>query len=177
MSSIEYYFELYVASFIMWSFLMVFLFNLVKKSEFPMGDTALMAVSLTIFLFYLFSDLLIITVLGFDILHSSATYLFWFSSNLVCLLIILRLTNGAHLGKLTAKLYVIVGLTVNMLLFLVMHVDINVLLHYEHWWFWTFYSITVNVMDVMMIVALLTNKDFLGLLRCYRWGFETKQSA
>ncbi|WP_140394336.1 hypothetical protein [Pseudoalteromonas sp. A601] len=156
---------------------MVFLFNLVKKSAFPKGDTALMAVSLTIFLFYLFSDPLIITVLGFDILHSSVTYLFWFSSNLVCLLIILRLTSGTYLGKLPAKLYIIIGLTVSMLLFLAMHIDINVLMNYEPWWFWTFYSITVNVMDVMMIIALLTNKDFLGLLGCYRWVFETKQSA
>ncbi|MDP2633975.1 MULTISPECIES: hypothetical protein [unclassified Pseudoalteromonas] len=132
---------------------------------------------MTIFLFYLFSDPLIITAIGFDILHSSGTYLFWFTFNLACLLIILRLTSGANLGKLPAKLYVIIGLTVNMLLFLAMHIDINVLMHYEHWWFWTFYSITVNVMDVMMIIALLTNKDFLGLLGCYRWGVETKQSA
>ena len=35
MGSIEYYFGLYVASFIMWSFLMVFLFNLVKKENYP----------------------------------------------------------------------------------------------------------------------------------------------
>ena len=156
---------------------MVFLFNLVKKSASPKGDTALMSISLTIFLSYLFSDPLIISVFGFDILHSNATYIFWCSFDLVCLLVILRLTRGINLSKLPAKLYVITGLTVNMLLFLAMHIDINVLMHYEHWWFWTFYSITVNVMDVMMIIALLTNKDFLGLLGCYRWRVETKQSA
>jgi hypothetical protein len=30
-------------------------------------------------------------------------------------------------------------------------------------------------MDVMMIIALLTNKDFLGLLKGGRAVFETKQ--
>jgi hypothetical protein len=28
------------------------------------------------------------------------------------------------------------------------------------WWLWDFYTVTVNIMDLMMIVALLTNKDF-----------------
>lgn len=134
-----------------------------------------MSISLTIFLSYLFSDPLVITVFGFDILHSNATYIFWCSFDLVCLLVILRLTRGANLSKLPAKFYVIVGLTVNMLLFFSMHIDINVFMNYEPWWFWTFYSFTVNIMDVMMIIALLNNKDFLGLLKGVRAMFETKQ--
>lgn len=156
---------------------MAFLYNLVKKSAAPNGDGVLMWMSLAIFLSYLCSDPLLSLSVGVDIIYSINGYIIWAISDLVILLIILFITRKSRVQNLPAKLYVIVGLTVNMLLFLAMHVDINVLLHYEHWWFWTFYSITVNVMDVMMIVALLTNKDFLGLLRCYRWVFETKQIA
>ncbi len=168
---------LYLASLVMWSFLMVFLYNLVKKSAKPNGDKTLMWISLTIFLSYLCSDPLIISSLGFDLIHSQLTYLLWFFSDFICLFFIFLISKHFSINALPAKLYIAIGLTVNMLLFLAMHIDINVLMNYEPWWFWTFYSITVNVMDVMMIIALLTNKDFLGLLGCYRWVFETKQSA
>ncbi|WP_167850848.1 hypothetical protein [Pseudoalteromonas sp. KS88] len=177
MQFFQEYASLYLASLVMWSFLMAFLYNLVKKSAMPNSDGVLMWMSLAIFLSYLLSDPLLSLSVGVDIIYSINGYIIWAISDFVILLIILIITRKSRVQKLPAKLYVIIGLTVNMLLFLAMHIDINVLMHYEHWWFWTFYSITVNVMDVMMIIALLTNKDFLGLLGCYRWGVETKQSA
>ncbi|MFY8326416.1 hypothetical protein [Pseudoalteromonas sp. ZZD1] len=154
-----------------------FLFNLVKKSVTPNSDKTLMWISLSIFLFYLFSDPLIISVLGFDILHSQITYLFWFSFDLVCLIIILLISWKLNLSQLPAKLYITIGLTVNMLLFLGMHIDINYFYHYEHWWFWGLYSVTVNMMDVMMVVALLCNKDFLGLVRGYQFLTRSNRNS
>lgn len=159
---------LYLASLIMWSFLMAFLYNLVKKSATPNGDKTLMWISLTIFLSYLCSDPLMISSFGFDLVYSKVTYLIWFFSDLICLLIILLISGRISVILLPAKVYLTLGLTVNMLLFLGMHIDINYFQSYEHWWFWTLYSITVNAMDVMMVIALLCNKDYLGLLRGYQ---------
>lgn len=160
---------LYLASLVMWSFLMVFLYNLVKKSATPNGDKTLMWISLTIFLSYLCSDPLIISSLGFDLVHSQLTYLLWFFSDFICLFVILLISKHFSISALPAKLYIAIGLTVNMLLFLGMHIDINYFQSDEHWWFWGLYSVTVNIMDVMMVVALLCNKDFLGLLRGYQF--------
>lgn len=156
---------------------MAFLYNLVKKSATPNGDKTLMWISLTIFFSYFCSDPLMISNLGLDLVHSQVTYLLWFFFDLICLSTILLITNRVSVSEVPAKLYVMVGLTVNMLLFLGMHIDLNYLHHYEQWWFWSFYSVTVNLMDVMMVLALLTNKDFLGLLRGYKhYTRSNKQS-
>ena len=159
---------LYLASLVMWCFLMSFLYNLVKKSATPNGDKTLMWISLTIFVSYMCSDPLVISSLGFDLVHSQLTYLLWFYSDLVCLIIIILISKRLNVNSLPAKLYIAIGLTVNMLLFLGMHIDINYYYHYEHWWFWGLYSVTVNLMDLMMVLALLCNRDFLGLVRCYK---------
>ena len=154
---------------------MAFLYNLVKKSAAPNGDGVLMWMSLAIFLSYLLSDPLLSLSVGVDIIYSINGYLIWAVNDLVILFIILFISRGRTVQSYPAKLYVIVGLTVNMLLFFSMHIDINVFRNFEPWWFWTFYSFTVNIMDVMMVIALLTNKDFLGLLKGVRAMFETKQ--
>ena len=175
MQFFQEYTSLYLASLVMWSFLMAFLYNLVKKSAIPNSDGVLMWMSLAIFLSYLFSDPLLSLSIGVDIIYSINGYLIWAVNDLVILFIILFISRGRTVQSYPAKLYVIVGLTVNMLLFFSMHIDINVFRNFEPWWFWTFYSFTVNIMDVMMVIALLTNKDFLGLLKGVRAMFETKQ--
>ena len=48
-----------------------------------------------------------------------------------------------------------------------MYYDINYA-YTGDWWFWSFYTVTVNVMDIMMLIALFSNKDFLGLVRLYK---------
>ena len=69
--------------------------------------------------------------------------------------------------EVPAKLYIYTGLLVNTSLFLGMYYDINYTYTGE-WWFWDFYTITVNLMDMMMLIALFCNKDFLGLVKLYR---------
>ena len=49
-----------------------------------------------------------------------------------------------------------------------MYIDINILENTEEWWLWGFYTVTVNIMDAMMLIALFSNKDFLGLVKLYR---------
>ena len=91
----------------------------------------------------------------------------WALCDLFTLIVILLIARKQTIESFPAKLYVIIGLTVNMLLFIGMHIDINMVNRFDPWWFWSFYSVTVNVMDVMMIIALFCNKDFLGLVRGY----------
>lgn len=164
---IEQYFSAYLASLIMWGFMMAFLYNVVKKSSTPGNDATVMWMSLAIFLSYLVSDPLLNLSLGVDMMYSYKSYLIWALCDLFILVVILLIAKNKSIQRYPAKLYVIIGLTVNMLLFIGMHIDINFVNRFEPWWFWSFYSVTVNVMDVMMIIALFCNKDFLGLVRGY----------
>ncbi len=164
---IEQYFSAYLASLIMWGFMMAFLYNVVKKSSAPSSDPSVMWMSLAIFLSYLVSDPLLNLSLGVDMMYSYKSYLIWALSDLFILVVILLIAKNKSIKRYPAKLYVIIGLTVNMLLFIGMHVDVNMINLFEPWWFWKVYSVTVNVMDVIMIIALLCNKDFLGLVRGY----------
>ena len=161
------YFGIYLASLIMWGFMMAFLYNVVKKSSTPGSDATVMWMSLAIFLSYLVSDPLLNLSLGVDMMYSYKSYLIWALCDLFILVVIMLIAKNKSIQRYPAKLYVIIGLTVNMLLFIGMHIDINMFNRFDPWWFWSFYSVTVNVMDVMMIIALFCNKDFLGLVRGY----------
>lgn len=167
MELIEQYYSAYLASLIMWGFMMAFLYNVVKKSSAPGSNATVMWMSLAIFLSYLVSDPLLNLSLGVDMMYSYKSYLIWALCDLFILVVILLIAKNQSFHNCPAKLYLSIGLTVNMLLFIAMHIDINFIYRFEPWWFWSFYSVTVNVMDVMMIIALLCNKDFLSLVRGY----------
>ena len=167
MELLEQYFNVYLASLIMWGFLMAFLYNLVKKSSKPNNDATIMWLSFIIFFSYLLGDPLLNLSLGIEITSNFTGYLVWALLDFITLVIILFFTSRKSIRSYPAKLYIVVGISVNMLLFFTMYTDIALFEHYDPWWFWSFYSVTVNVMDVMMIIALLCNKDFLGLVRGY----------
>ena len=44
-----------------------------------------------------------------------------------------------------------------------MYIDGNVLENNKHWWFWEVFIYTVNLIDITMIVALIVDRDILGL--------------
>ena len=160
-------FGVYLAAFIMWGFLMSFLYNMVKKSSAPNGDKTVMWISLALFISYMMSDPLLNIALGYDMLDSSFAYVIWALSDLTILLIVWLIARKRNLAQAPAKLYVYTGLLVNSSLFLAMYFDINYA-YTGSWWFWDVYSITVNLMDIMMLIALFSNKDFLGLVKLYR---------
>ncbi|HCV05576.1 MAG: hypothetical protein CMK63_09135 [Pseudoalteromonadaceae bacterium] len=160
-------FGVYLAAFIMWGFLMSFLYNMVKKSSTPNGDKTLMWMSLALFISYMMSDPLLNIALGYNILDSSFAYMIWAVSDLLILLIISLIARGRKVTLVPAKLYIFTGLLINTSLFLGMYYDINYA-YTGDWWFWSFYTVTVNVMDIMMLIALFSNKDFLGLVRLYK---------
>ncbi len=59
--------------------------------------------------------------------------------------------------------YVIFGLSLNALLCLFIHIDLRVLWNSEPWWFWYFYTLAINTIDVIMVAALILDRDFLGM--------------
>jgi len=60
-------------------------------------------------------------------------------------------------------LYLISGLFINLLLTLCMHIDMFVYGNQDPWIFWDIYTIAVFVIDLLMVVALIVDRDFLGL--------------
>ncbi|KKM71681.1 hypothetical protein LCGC14_1428190 [marine sediment metagenome] len=87
-------------------------------------------------------------------------YIEWFMYDFITLLLII-LSHRFFSGISTATKYIYVGLVINSILYALIHIDLMVLWNREVWWFWTFYSFSVNIVDFLMIVALITNKDFL----------------
>lgn len=169
MELIEQYFNVYLASLIMWGFLMAFLYNVVKKSSSPGSDPTVMWIALSIFLSYLLSDPLFNQGFGYDLLDSTSAYLVWSVFDLVTILVIMLIARGKTVQKSPVKLYLCMGLMINISLFIGMYIDLNFTKYIGPWWFWYFYSIIVNISDITMIIALLCNKDFLGLVSCYNY--------
>ncbi len=44
-----------------------------------------------------------------------------------------------------------------------MYIDMYVFNNQEPWLFWDIYTFSVNLIDLIMIVALIVDRDFLGL--------------
>ena len=60
-------------------------------------------------------------------------------------------------------------------LFFGLYLDVSVYGNEERWWLWDVYTVTVNIMDISMLIALLTNKDFFKLVALVNF-FRSKQS-
>ncbi|MBC7008025.1 MULTISPECIES: hypothetical protein [Pseudoalteromonas] len=168
MAEFHKYVSAYLATFIMWGFLMAFLYNMVSKSIVPNGDKTLMWISLTMFLSYLASDPLTSATFQIESMSYATAYVVWTVLDLTCIGAILLITKDKSIYSYPAKLYVILGLLINCSLFISMYIDINILENTEEWWLWGFYTVTVNIVDAMMLIALFSNKDFLGLVKLYR---------
>ena len=63
----------------------------------------------------------------------------------------------------TSLLYLVTGLSINMILVLFMHLDVYIYGNQEPWILWDIYLYSVNVIDLTMVVALIVDRDFLGL--------------
>ena len=44
-----------------------------------------------------------------------------------------------------------------------MYLDVYINKNLESWWFWSVYQFSVNIIDFLMVVALIVDRDFLGL--------------
>lgn len=90
-------------------------------------------------------------------------YLRWIAYDLFTITAILTANKLMKLKKCIAAKYVIFGLLANALLCLMIHIDMRILENQEPWWFWYFYSLAINTIDVIMVAALILDRDFLGV--------------
>ncbi|WP_041454524.1 MULTISPECIES: hypothetical protein [Pseudoalteromonas] len=146
-----------LSAFIMWGFLMAFLFNIFVYSLSIKRDTTLLLSSFIMMTSYTVSDYFL-TWLSIKI----TVYLDWalydyttLTALVVCYLIIKKTTPSF--------LYLILGLTINSFLFMFMYIDMYIYKNIEPWFLWDIYTFSVNLIDLIMIVALIVDRDFLGL--------------
>tara|TARA_R110002051_G_scaffold79001_3_gene142648 strand:- start:61 stop:537 length:477 start_codon:yes stop_codon:yes gene_type:complete len=138
----------YVQAFTQWGFLMAFLYCLTstinKENKSPVYLSALMLCS------YVFSGYI-------DLLEG--LYLNSMLYDFVTILALLILEYFKVLHRSIAFHFIIFALIINAVLTLILHYDLNILYNYEPWWYWSVYSVGVNMFDVLMILSLVFNKN------------------
>ncbi len=137
----------YVAAFSQWGFLMAFLFCLVssinKENKSPVYLSALMLCS------YIF---------GSYIRLLDNLYLNWAFYDFITIVALLTLQYFNVFKRNKAFLFLVLALITNAVLTLLLHYDLYVLYNFEPWWYWSVYSIGVNVIDVLMMLSLVVNQ-------------------
>nr|WP_247659631.1 hypothetical protein [Pseudoalteromonas sp. MMG006] len=146
-----------LSAFAMWGFLMAFFFNVFVFSLNIKRNTTLLLSSLIMMVSYTTSDYFY-TWLS---IHNT-TYLDWAFYDLTTIFSLWLCSMFIKI-KTPSFLYLIVGLTINSIFFVFMHLDMYLLKNYEPWLFWDIYTFTVNFIDFVMIVSLIVDRDFLGL--------------
>ena len=146
-----------LSAFTMWGFLMTFFFNVFVYSLDVKRGTTLLLSSFIMMISYTLSDYFY-TWLSIK----NSIYLDWALydiSTILALICIYKITE-----KTTPSfLYLIVGLSINSIFFFCMYLDMYIFGNMERWFFWDVYTYAVNLMDLIMIVALIVDRDFLGL--------------
>ncbi|KPZ58899.1 hypothetical protein [Pseudoalteromonas sp. P1-7a] len=143
--------SVYIGVLVQWGFLMAFLYSLTTS----INNSAKQVVwlSLVMAISYCFSFFVDI----YDI-----TYIELFCYDVVTLFFIFFLRY--YLPEKRISTYLLFGLSINSLLFLAMHIDVFVRGNYEPWWFWSVYTVVINMMDIIMVSILFIKKDFLMLV-------------
>jgi len=144
----------YVGIFITWLFVFAFLYNL--SASINASQKANVYLSLIMMISYSSSTL-------FDMVFVSHLNYFYFDiATLAAIFSYKRISKEA---MPVSFYYVAIGLSINASLFLAMHYDIEVRGTLYYWWFWNVYVFGMYFTDLIMPLALIINKDFLGLLR------------
>ncbi len=138
----------YVQAFTQWGFLMAFLYCLASTINKENKSTVYLS---TLMLFSYISSGYISLLESLYL--NSALYDFF------TILALLTLQHFKILQRSTAFHFIIFALTINAVLALILHYDLYVLYNYEPWWYWSVYSIGVNMFDVLMILSLVLNKN------------------
>ena len=153
-----YYVDLFLAdyidAFIQWGFLMALLYTFV--SSINTANKLLVYLASIMFFSYLLSDFLYIF---------KNVYLNWIFFDFATILIIFLALQVSSFQSSVAKNYIVSGLIINACLTYAIYVDLYINWNSEPWWLWSLYSMGVNVVDLLMIIAIFINKDFLGLMK------------
>lgn len=146
-----------LSALVVWGFLMAFFFNVfvysigVKRNTTLLISSCLMAISYSVgdYFFTWLSP-------------TPATYLDWAIYDIITLLFLVAILF--FIKKTTPSfIYLITGLTLNIIFFLLMYLDLYIKGNTTPWIFWDIYSFGVNIIDFTMIVALIVDRDLFGL--------------
>lgn len=96
-----------------------------------------------------------------DLSSTYYMYLSWIAYDVVTIALIFLLSFLVKKKLCVAAKYTIIGLTLNAILCLLIHIDLRVLDNREPWWFWYFYTLAINTIDVIMVASLILDRDFL----------------
>ena len=146
-----------LSAYMMWGFLMAFFFNAFVFSLGIKRESTLLLSSFVMMVSYSSSDYFY-TWLSIQ----NGFLLDWVLYDIFT--IIALLIVAFFIKKTTHSFaYLITGLSINSLFFLSMYYDLYVIKNTEPWVFWDIYTFSVNIIDLIMIVALIVDRDFLGL--------------
>lgn len=146
-----------LSALVMWAFLMAFFFNLFVYSLGVKRKTTLLLSSFIMMVSYTATDYFF-TWLS----YYNTTYLDWALHDFATILILLIAYK--FFKKVTPSfIYLILGLSINMLLATLMYLDVFIYRNQEPWFFWDIYTFTVTANDLLMVAALIIDRDFLGL--------------
>ena len=144
----------YVSAFTEWGFLMTFLYCLVSsiniKNKSPLITSIIMLCS------YLLSGYFIIL---------SNPYLGWILYDFLTITVIIFFMKLSLIKNCSSAYFILVGLATNSLLASIMYYDLYILYHLDEWWYWSFYSIGGSLIDILMMLSLMLNKNFLSLIK------------
>ena len=146
-----------LSAFTMWGFLMTFFFNVFVYSLGVKRDTTLLLSSFIMMISYTVSDYFY-TWLSIR----ESVYIEWAIYDIVTIAALMCIYKTIN-NTTPSFLYLIVGLSINSVLFLSMYLDMYIFKNQEPWLLWDVYTYTVNFTDLVMIVVLIIDRDFLGL--------------
>ncbi len=149
------------SAFISWGLMMALLYNLVAYSEPYRRPRSPLKLCFIINISYLATSFVEVNM---------QQYVIWAAADIVTVIILLVLQRKA--SGYPASDYCVVVLLCNAALHLTLFYDLSFVSNIEPWWFWNFYPIAINVNDIILIMALVLNKDFLGLSRLVRLIFN-----
>jgi len=146
-----------LSAFFMWGFLMAFFFNVFIYTIGLKKGTTLLFSSFVMMCSYTLSDYFLTWLSLKNSLYLN--FALYDIATIFALILVYKIVK-----KTTPSfLYLVLGLSINTILFLLMHVDSEIYENTQYWWFWEVYIYTVNLIDFTMIVALIVDRDILGL--------------
>ena len=142
----------YVSAFIQWGFLMAFLYCFVKSINTPNKSSLYLAA--TMLCSYVLSDYLYIV---------EHVYFNWIVYDFLTIAFIAFAIKRAKVTPSLPAYFIIVGLTIDSVLVGFIYYDLYILGNIQEWWFWSFYSISINLIDILMIASLVINLDYVNI--------------
>lgn len=140
-----------------WGFLMAFFFNVFVYSLDVKRRTTLLLSSFIMMLSYMAGDYFFTWISS-----TAATYFDWVLYDLAT---VFALLTGYYFIKKTTPsfLYLVVGLAVNITLFISLYIDVELNRNSTPWLLWDIYAFGVNFVDYSMIAVLIIDRDIYGL--------------